>query len=141
MPLVHRHRLRVRYSECDPQGIVFNAHYLTYFDVALTELWRDAAVPYPEMRSAGIDMVVASATARFRAPAGFDDELDIERRIARLGMTSIVTAQRVTRGDELVVEGEMRHVFMDLAERRKAPIPDVVRRALTPYTANGDEPG
>src|SRR3712207_6949070 len=43
------HRLRVRYSECDPQGVVFNAHFVTYFDIALTELWREANGPYGGM--------------------------------------------------------------------------------------------
>ena len=36
-----RHRLRVRYNECDPQGVVFNANYLTYFDLTMGELWRE----------------------------------------------------------------------------------------------------
>src|SRR5918997_4455533 len=49
------HRLRVRYSECDPQGVVFNAHYVTYFDIALTELWREAIGPYTAMTATGTD--------------------------------------------------------------------------------------
>ena len=44
-----RHRLRVRYHECDPQGVVFNANYLAYFDIALTELWRDAVGGYASL--------------------------------------------------------------------------------------------
>ena len=56
-----RHRLRVRYNECDPQGVVFNANYLTYFDLTMTELWRELG-GYQAMVDAGVDMVVAEAT-------------------------------------------------------------------------------
>ena len=62
------HELRVRYGECDPQGIVFNANYLLYFDVAFTEMWRAAVGPWQEMVSRGIDAVVAETNISFRAP-------------------------------------------------------------------------
>src|ERR671926_16488 len=60
-----RHRLRVRYGECDPQGIVFNANYLAYFDVGITELWRATVGPWQVMVDRGVDMVVAEAGTRF----------------------------------------------------------------------------
>ena len=75
MPAPYVHRLRVRYGECDPQGVVFNAHYLAYFDIALTELWRESLGGYRLMTDSGVDMVVAEAGVRYRASAGFDDEL------------------------------------------------------------------
>jgi acyl-CoA thioester hydrolase len=65
----------VRYGECDPQGIVFNANYLLYLDVAFTELWRAAVGPWQDMVDRGVDAVVAEANLVFRAPARFDDEL------------------------------------------------------------------
>ena len=79
------HRLRVRYSECDPQGVVFNANYVTYFDIALTELWREAIGPYTDMTDAGTDMVVAKVGARYLGAARFDDVLTLEVIPARLG--------------------------------------------------------
>lgn len=136
VPEPYVHRLRVRYGECDPQGIVFNAHYLAFFDIALTELWRDALPGgYPSMIERGFDMVVAEATCRYVASAGFDDLLDIAVRVAHLGTTSLGTAIQITRAGEPVVEGEMRHVFVDLATRAKAPIPEWVRAALAPWVA------
>ena len=81
----HTHRLRVRYGECDPQGVVFNAHYFAYFDIALTELWREAAGGYAGMMDDGIDLQVVEATARYKAPARFDDELDLTIEVTRLG--------------------------------------------------------
>ena len=73
-----RHSLRVRYHECDPQGHVFNANYLAYADIAITELYREAfgswEVPMDEH---GLDMVVAEANARYLAPLRFDEEIDL----------------------------------------------------------------
>ncbi len=133
MSRVFVHRLRVRYGECDPQGVVFNANYITYFDIALTELWRETIGPYGEMAEGGIDMVVAEARARYLAPARFDDELDIAVRPTRLGTTGMSTRIDVLLGGAAVVEGEMRHVFVDMTSRRKCPMPEAVRRGLEPY--------
>ena len=127
------HRLRVRYSECDPQGVVFNAHYFTYFDIALTELWREATGPYAAMTEAGTDMVVAEARARYLAPARFDDVLEIAVAPTHLGTTALTTGVEVRLDGHPLVEGEMRHVFVDTATHRKRPIPDEVRRGLEPY--------
>jgi hypothetical protein len=71
VPFVHR--LRVRFHECDPQGVVFNAHYFAYFDVALTEMWRAAFGSYANVVQGGTDVVVVEAGATFRVPARFDD--------------------------------------------------------------------
>ena len=68
------HELRVRYGECDPQGIVFNPNYLAYFDHTVTELWRASAIgSWDTMVERGLDVVVGEANLRFRAPARFDD--------------------------------------------------------------------
>ena len=127
----HSHRIRVRYGECDPQGVVFNAHYFAYFDIALTELWREALGGYTAMMEEGVDLVVAEATARYKAPARFDDELDLEVEVTRAGTTSMATSLRIRRDGELLVEGEMVHVFIDRAALTKTPIPDSIRSALT----------
>ena len=129
------HRLRVRYGECDPQGVVFNANYFMYFDVALTELWREGVGPYGEMVESGVDMVVAEARARYLAPAGFDDMLEVEVAITRLGTTGMTTRIEVKREGTPVVEGEMRHVFIDTRTKRKSPIPETVRSGLERFLA------
>ena len=127
----HSHRIRVRYGECDPQGVVFNAHYFAYFDIALTELWREALGGYRAMMDEGVDLVVAEATARYKAPARFDDEIDLEVEVTRLGTTSMATGLRIRRDGELLVEGEMVHVFIDRGSHTKTAIPDSIRAALT----------
>ncbi len=126
----------MRYSECDLQGVVFNANYLTYLDEAITELWRATLDGgYQSMVNGGIDMVVAETTLRFLSPARFDDEIEIEAAVTRLGTTAMTTALRILRGEEVLTEAELRHVFVKAREGGKAPIPDAVRAGLEPYLA------
>jgi acyl-CoA thioester hydrolase len=124
------HELRVRYGECDPQGIVFNANYLLYFDVALTEYWRDRVGPWDDMALLGVDAVVAEANLRFRAPARFDDVLALVVRTEDLGTTSMTTLVEVRREGELLVEMRLRHVFVDRATWSKTAMPEEIREKL-----------
>jgi acyl-CoA thioester hydrolase len=119
--------------------VVFNANYVTYFDIALTELWREAIGPYTDMTDEGTDMVVAEARARYRAAARFDEEIDVAVEITRLGATGMTTRMEVRRDGALLVEGEMRHVFVDPRDDGKRPIPEDVRRGLERYLAAGAE--
>ena len=139
MPDPFVHELRVRYGECDPQGIVFNANYLLYFDVAFTELWRAAVGPWQEMVESGVDAVVAEANIRFRSPARYDDELRLRAVIARLGATAITTEIDVLRGDELLVEGWLRHVCVDTEGWNKTEVPEWVRSGLRRFAAQDAE--
>jgi acyl-CoA thioester hydrolase len=125
------HQLRVRYSECDQQGVVFNGNYLFYYDVALTELWRDRIGPYNEVVARGIDVVVAEATLRYRAAARFDELLDIAVPVKHLGTTSLIVAPEFRVGDRLIADGEIRHVFVDPKTLQKKPMPDDIRDALS----------
>jgi acyl-CoA thioester hydrolase len=127
--------MRVRYAECDPQGVVFNAHYLTYMDQSMTELWREAFGGYQAMVDRGLDMVVVETTLRYHRPARFDDLLTLDVEVVRMGTTSISTAHRIAHEDELVLEGSIHHVLVDLATRSKTPLPDWLRSGLEPWAA------
>ena len=129
------HRLRVRFNECDPQGIVFNANWFMYFDVAINELWREAIGSYVDFVAAGHDMVVAEASARFLAPARFDDEVELALRIARLGTTAMTTEITATVDGTVCVEGTLRHVIVRTDGSGKAPIPPDARAAFERYAA------
>jgi acyl-CoA thioester hydrolase len=124
------HEIRVRFAECDVQGVVFNAHYLAYVDIAITELWRDAFGSYQAMLERGLDVVVAEARIQFLQPARFDDVLRLEASVRRLGTTSIVTDHRVCRGEHLLVEVEIRHVMVSRETYTKTPMPDWFREGL-----------
>jgi acyl-CoA thioester hydrolase len=126
------HRLRVRYNECDPQGVVFNANYLTYFDLTMTELWRELG-GYQEMVDAGVDMVVAEARIRYRASLRFDEDFEVHATVAHLDEDAMTTALVVTRDRERVAEGELRHAFIDSGGGPKRPIPEAIRAQLERY--------
>lgn len=127
-----RHRIRVRWNECDLQGVVFYANYLMYFDIAMTELWREAVEPFGNMNATGADMVVAEAQIAYRASARFDDELDLVATVRSMGTTSMTTALSVERmpAGEVLAEGQLRHVFVEPETLRKRSIPDMVRAGL-----------
>lgn len=134
-PLIHP--LRVRYSECDQQGVVFNAHYLAWFDINVTELWRSAFGSYQSAVERGVDVVVAAAELRFRASARFDEVVQLEVAVSHLGTTSIITDHAVTRAGERLVEGTLRHVMVDPPTLAKTPIPEWFRAGLAPWTLPG----
>jgi acyl-CoA thioester hydrolase len=129
-----RHQLRVRYNECDPQGVVFNANYLTYFDLTMTELWRELG-GYQAMVDAGVDMVVAEARILYRSALRFDDEFDVQAEITRLGETSMTTDVLIARAGDPVAEGELRHVFIESGGGSTASIPEPIRAGLARYQA------
>jgi acyl-CoA thioester hydrolase len=127
------YNLRPRYGECDLQGIVFNAHYLAYFDISMTELWRAAFGGYQAMLDRGVDMVLAEAQLRYLSPARFDEELKLGVSVARLGTTSVLTRHHVWRELELLVEGSLRHVFVDREQLTKVAMPDWASDGLAPW--------
>ena len=135
-----RHRLRVRYHECDAQARVFNAHYFAYFDIAVGELWREALGSYAELTDRGFDCVVAEASARFRRPAGFDEWLDIDLEIASLQGSDLITSCTVLREEAVVVEGRLHHVFVSTDTMRRADPPDEVTARLKPWMVARDAP-
>ena len=125
-----RHRLRVRYGECDPQGVVYFARYAEYVDIGMTELWRERIGPYGEMVENGSDMVVAELVLRYLGSALFDEELDVVIVVERLGETSLTCGWRIERDGSSLVEGTIRQVCIDPATKRKKPLPADVRAAL-----------
>ena len=129
-----RYTQRVRYHECDPQGVVFNGNYLTYFDVTMTELWRELG-GYQAMLDSGVDMVVAEARVLYRSPLRFDDVFEAEVEVTRLGETSMSAEIRLARDGEACAEGELRYVFVESGGGAKSAIPESIRAGLSRYQA------
>ena len=128
-----RHSIRVRYGECDPQGVVFNANWLAFFDIVITELFRERVEgDYTAMLDAGTDMVVAEATIRFLGPARFDDFVDFDAHLTRLGNTAMSTRIDASVEGRPVASGDMRHVFIDPDTKTKKEMPRRVRDGLEP---------
>ncbi|MEV0665999.1 acyl-CoA thioesterase [Actinomadura luteofluorescens] len=133
MSEIFAHRLRVRYSECDQQGVVFNGHYLFFYDVALTEMWRALFGDWAQMVEQGYDLVVAEARIRFREGARFDEVLEVSMPVAHLGTTSMVVRPVFRVEGRLIADGEVRHVFIDPESKAKKEMPPQVRSVLEPY--------
>ena len=129
-------RLRVRWVEIDAQKIVFNGHYLTYFDTALAGYWRALAMPYAAtMDYLGGDLFVRKATLEYEGSARYDDVLDVGVRCLRVGNSSLVFSAAAFRQDALLVSCELVYVFADVATQRSKPVPQELRDLLQAFEA------
>ena len=133
------HRLRVRWAEVDMQKIVFNAHYLMYFDVAVTEYWRALGMPYDDaMHQLGGELYVKKASVEFNASARMDDFLDIGMSCTRIGNSSMVITGGIFRGNEHLIAGELIYVFADPVTQTSRPIPAPLRTLLQAWEDGED---
>jgi acyl-CoA thioester hydrolase len=117
------HPLRVRWNECDIQGIVFNVNYFLYYDIAVWEWTRALGF---EMKDAP-EFVTAHAECDFLDSARFDEELLICMRAARLGEKSMDMAAAVFRGGDLLNMGKLTYVHVTKNTVEKSPIPDAFK--------------
>jgi acyl-CoA thioester hydrolase len=137
----HRHRIRVRYGEGDQQGVVFNARYLDYGDIAVTEYWR--AVGFRFVGADVMEFHVARAEVDFKKPIYPDEMIDLFTRTERIGnssMTVLVEVHGVNdegREDLRAIIREVQ-VHVDLAEHRPMPIPDTVRARFLDFDARAE---
>ena len=128
------HRLRVRWVEVDMQQIVFNGHYLMYFDTAVTEYWRSLAMPYAAtMHQLGGDLYVKKASVEYHASAEMDDFLDVCMRCDRIGNSSMTFVGAIFRGDELLITSELVYVYADPVAKKSQSIPPALRDLLEGY--------
>jgi YbgC/YbaW family acyl-CoA thioester hydrolase len=133
------HRLRVRWAEVDMQKIVFNAHYMMYFDTAVADYWRAIAMPYEEaMHLLGGDIYLKKGTVEFHASARYDDRLDVALKCSRVGNSSMVFTGAIFRDNDLLITCELVYVFADPATQTSKPVPAPLRELLTAYEAGED---
>lgn len=129
-------RQRVRWAEVDMQKIVFNGHYMTYFDSAVGGYWRALALPYHDtMEYLGGDLFMRKATVEYERSARYDDVLDVGIRSTRIGNSSMNFAAAAFRGEELLVGGELVYVFADPTTQSSRPVPQELREALQAFEA------
>jgi YbgC/YbaW family acyl-CoA thioester hydrolase len=132
------HRLRVRWAEIDMQKIVFNGHYLTYIDTAVTAYWGRVALPYESaFHLLGGELYVKKATLEYHASALMDDDLSVGMKCSKLGKSSMVFEAGIFRGDKLLISGELIYVFADPKTQTSKPIPEALRNILLIFEAGG----
>ena len=128
--------LRVRWAEVDMQKIVFNGHYLMYFDTAVAGYWRAMALPYHEtMEQFAGDMFVRKASVEYLASARYDDQLEVGLRLDRIGNSSMLFVGAIFRGEKALVTGELVYVFADPATQTSRPVPPGLRELLLGFEA------
>ena len=127
-----RYYLRVRYIECDAQKVVFNSRYSEYVDVAINEFLRAIGV-LDDFVDGHLDFQLVKQTIEWKAPARFDQVLELSIAATRLGTTSFTvgTEFRIAGGDgRVIVTVETVYVLVDAATLTKLPLPDGLRAAL-----------
>ena len=130
-----RYYLRVRYIECDAQKVVFNSRYSEYVDVSINEFLRAIGV-LQAFTDDHLDFQLVKQTIEWKAPARFDQVLELSITTTRLGNTSFTvgTAFRIAgddRVDERVIATvETVYVLVDGRTLTKLPLPDALRAAL-----------
>jgi YbgC/YbaW family acyl-CoA thioester hydrolase len=130
------HTMRVRWSEVDMQKIVFNGHYLMYFDTAVAEYWRALALPYEDaMHELGGDLYVAKATVEYKASAKYDDRLRVCMKADRVGNSSITFKGAIFADGKLLVTGELIYVYANPATQKSMPVPQVLRDLFAAFEA------
>ncbi|MEC1524822.1 thioesterase family protein [Neobacillus niacini] len=124
------HQLKVRYSEIDGQKIVFNSHYLTYIDVAVTEYFQQL-LRHDEQ----FDFVLAKSTLEYKRSALLNDLLTIWCRVERVGNKSLTMNFMITREDELdpVLLAEIIYVSVDHKNMQPCPVPNFLRARIEQF--------
>lgn len=108
--------IRVRYSETDRMGIVYNANYLDWFEVARTELCRGWGTPYSKWEEDGLVLPVVEAHCRYKHPARYDDQIQLWARVSDIKVYSVMFEYRLLRASDykLIATGWTKHGCTDV---------------------------
>jgi acyl-CoA thioester hydrolase len=128
------HRVRVRYGETDQMGVAHHGSYIAYLEEARTEWMRALGTAYADLERAGVGLPVRSMSLRYRAAAHYEEELEVEIRVARLRPVAVTFGYRILRGGtgEVLVEAEVELACVDLSVRplRPRPLPEGLYEAF-----------
>ena len=124
---------RVRFAEVDIQGVVFNAHYMTYFDTAITEYLRHCSLPYAALKETGNDFHLVKATIEYKSPLYSDDLFTVGVRVGRMGRSSVTFELAIFRDGEAIpcTTGEIIWVYADMTTHKSVALSDGMRVMLT----------
>lgn len=121
--------IRVYVEDTDAGGIVYYANYLKYIERARTELIRTLGYDKPALFD-GLQFVVHSVQIQYRQPAVLDDEVLATAKLVKVSRTSFTIAQRVLRGDDVLVEAEVKVACIYHEKKKPSAIPDHMLEAL-----------
>ena len=136
--------LRVRWMECDAQGIVFNGSYLNYLEVGQAEYFRNLGFSIYRIAQRGyFDSAVVSVTVEYKAPARVDDEIDVFVAVTNIGNTSLtldaeIYPQSPQNSDRLLTTIHAVYVGYDASTEATRPVPDDIRRLIGHFESTGE---
>jgi acyl-CoA thioester hydrolase len=124
--------IRVRYAETDKMGVVYYANYLVWFEVGRAEFCRQRGFSYAELEQSGFLLVVAEVRCRYLKPARYDESVIVRTRLKEAGRRVVGFGYQVLRPgkEELLAEGETRHVSLDLQGKPRS-LPEAFMTRLT----------
>ncbi len=131
---------RVRYSEIDAQSVVFNAHYLTYFDTAITEFFRHLGYDHQEyVKRTGKDFHLVKSLVLYEKPILFDAEIEVGVRVEKIGRTSMTFALAIfAKGEETrYCTGEIVWVNTDQTTHKPVPVDNELRDMFEKFETAG----
>ena len=132
--------LRVRWGECDAQGIVFNAQYMNFIEVAQAEYFRNLGIRLYDADSRGrFDLATVKATLEYMAPARVDDMLEIYMGVARIGNSSLTLKAEIYLADgaQPIHSAEAVYVNYDAELGKARAVPDDARRLIADFERSG----
>jgi acyl-CoA thioester hydrolase len=129
------HPIQVRYIETDQQGHVFFGHYLTYFDVALTEYLKAINYSYDKFLQAGVDFFYVESLCKYHDRAFFDDILHVHVHIAKIGNSSFTSEFAIFEAayERFVASGHIVAVAVDQSTSRPVTAPEGLRQAVARF--------
>jgi acyl-CoA thioester hydrolase len=127
------HHIRPRYAEVDAQGVVFNAHWLTYFDESQTRFFEACGLRPKEVFFTDFDVMVVKAVLEWEGPAGFDDDVAVAVTVPRIGTASFDIEYRATCNGADACVGVITYVSVIPGTHESTPIPDHVRQKLVEH--------
>lgn len=134
-------QMRVRWSDCDAQGIAFNGAYLDFLEVALAEYFRNIGIRlYDEKSREYFDTATVKVTLEYKSPVLVDDVIDVYFRVSNVGNTSFTTNGEIYREgtEELLFASESVYVDYDSVQRTSRQVPDDVRELIDHFEATGE---
>ena len=133
--------VRVRWMECDAQGIVYNGAYLGYLEIGQAEYYRNLGFAiYTIPQSGYFDFAVVKSTQEFKAPAKVDEIIELHVRVSKIGNTSLTLNLEIypEGSDRLLTSIETVYVGYDAATESSRPVPDAIRLLVTHFEETGD---
>ena len=125
--------IRVRYAESDAMGVVHHAVYPVWMELGRSDLLRQMGQGYSDWEAQGIFMAVGELRVRYRAPARYDELVQVRTWVKEAGRRKVVFAYEVVRDGVCLAEGETVHLAVG-ADGRSRTLPgellEQVQRAL-----------